>query len=194
MKKVILTIVPVLVFSFFSLAKEKDNGSKSATHSASIKVEDFALLDIEGPGGSTAISLQPTTPDEAGLGITFDEDSKDDNLWLNYSSVVASGKTRKVTAKVDGTLPTGLDLMLKTDSYSGDGKGKNGQVSSDAAQKLTGSETEILKEIGSCYTGDGTKNGHNLEYSLRLQDNDADNYQNLQSGTYNITVTYTISD
>lgn len=191
MKKLILTIVPVLIFTLIGFAQ---SDSKSATHAVSISIEDFALLDIEGPGGSTAISLQPTTPDEAGLGITFDADSKDKNLWLNYSSVVANGKTRKVTAKVDGQLPKGLDLMLKTDSYSGNGKGKNGQVSSSAAQKLSGGETEILKEIGSCYTGNGTNNGHNLEYSLRLQDNDANNYQNLQSGTYNITVTYTISD
>lgn len=191
MKKVILSIVPVIVFYFFGFAQ---GDSKTATHAVNISIENFALLDIEGPSGSTAVSLQPTAPDEAGLGITFGDDSKDNALWLNYSSVVAKGKTRKVTAKVGGTLPGGMDLMLKTNTYSGNGKGKNGQVSNSAAQKLSGSETEILKEIGSCYTGNGVSNGHNLEYSLQLQNADDANYQNLESGSFDITVTYTISD
>ncbi|MEZ5103567.1 MAG: hypothetical protein R2757_03655 [Draconibacterium sp.] len=191
MKKVTLSIVAVLVFYFSSFSQ---TDSKTAFHAVTIDIKDFALIDIEGPGNNTSIKLESTTPTEAGLGINFDNASNN-TLWLNYSSVVAKGKTRKITAKVDGTLPDGVDLMLKANTYSGNGKGQKGQPSNVAAQKLTSGETEIINNIKSCYTGNGVNNGHNLEYSLRFKDGSEDNaYNELESGTFNINVTYTVSE
>jgi hypothetical protein len=188
MKKIILSIVCVLALSFLGFSQDNN----TASHTVSVQIEQHALVDIEAPSGvATSIVLKPSAPTEAGLGITMDN-VKNNDLWLNYSSIVQNGQPRTVKVKVDGNLPNSLGLYLKTSSYSGNGKGQKGQVSNGAALKIGGGETTILHDIKTCYTGDGINNGHNLEYSLKLENEN--NYQELSAGSYNLTVTYTISE
>ncbi len=123
------------------------------------------------------------------MGITFDE-VNGYSLWLNYSSIVEQGKTRKISAKLDGELPDGLDFTASATNDIADlGKGKWLECQKQRQQVLSSGETEIVKEIGSCYTGNGLNNGHKLEYTLRLEDADDVNYTILKRN-YNITVTY----
>ncbi|MDZ7846718.1 MAG: hypothetical protein U5L96_08080 [Owenweeksia sp.] len=91
-----------------------------------------------------------------------------------------------------GPLPAGVSLQVKADPYAGNGDGTMGTP--NAGVNLTNSPQPIVTGIGSCFTGDGVNNGHNLTYTLNLSSNsgayatlDADNSNTIQ-------VTYTITD
>ena len=116
--------------------------------------------------------------------------AKNSGVWVNYSSIVEKDKTRKVTVAIDKDVPSGVYLKVVASGFTGSGKGSLGQ----AGQKLTlkTQAQDIITKVGSCYTGDGAENGHNLAYSLELT-GDAD-YAKLTEGNTEITVTYTLVD
>ena len=186
MKKVILTIATSLFFFGLTIAQD-NNDTNEAGHKISIKINTHALVDVEAASGeATSINLEPTAPKEAGLGLNFDN-IKNNDLWLNYSSIVEKGKTRSISASIDKDLPKGITLELAIASDAG--KGKVGTAASNA-QVLTKSGVTIVSNIKSCYTGSGTEKGHNLTYSLKM---DEDSYGDLEAGNNEFEITYTIT-
>ena len=184
-----LAMAAFVVFSFTNLNAQDD---KDDTHTLTVDIPEVAILDIE---GGTAITLEPTAPDEAGDPIDFTADT-DNSLWLNYSSIIGSTTepTRKVTVSVTGTLPTGSNLrVLAAAADVNDGGGNLGTpVGSEVTLAATGTEYDIITNVRSCYTGDGDDKGHQLTYSL-TEDNG--NYGALDFDTdYTVTVQYTLSD
>ena len=73
-------------------------------HRVSFIIPQIALLDIE-PEGSKDISMTFTAPAEAGDPFA---DETDNSLWLNVTSIVASGGTRDISVKLDAAI-AGLD-------------------------------------------------------------------------------------
>jgi hypothetical protein len=183
-RSVLITAIAIAAFTTHSFAQESNS---SASHDVTISIPEVALLDLE---GASTITLAPTAPEEAGLGLSF-ASATDNSVWVNYSSVVGSGENRSVNAKISGTVPSGLQLKVSAGSYSGNGKGTTGTASGQIV--LSGTDQELISSIGSGYTGNGTNNGHNLTYQLDL-DPDGENYQNLMHGDTEITVTYTLTD
>ncbi len=162
-------------------------------HDITTDVPEVALLDIETGGANTTISLGPTAPTEAGEPLDF-SGATDNSLTLNYSSTIASGTLRSVTAAItNGTVPAGSDLKVTAAAHTGTG---GGTLGSSAGQiTLDGTATDVLTGIGSSYTGDGNANGHVLTYVLDAQA--VANYGNIvhnNGGTNTVTVTYTITD
>ncbi len=161
-----------------------------ATHDIVIAIPEVALLDIE---GGASINLGGTIPTEAGDPVTFG--SSDNSLWINYSSIIGSSteSSRTVSVAVSaGTLPGGLDLKVQAAADAGNGDGSVG-TAAGSALTLSGTGQNIITTIGSCYTGDGASNGHQLTYTLDLAS--GGNYSDLDfDEATTVTVTYTLSD
>ena len=180
---VITTAALILTSAINVFAQDSDHGA----HSVSINIPQVALLDLE---GGSSITLAPTAPTEAGDALSF-ASATDNSIWVNYSSIIASGKTRTVNAAItSGTVPTGLLLKVTAGSYAGSGKGTLGTAGSQVTLSTTAQN--IITGIGSCYTGNGASNGHNLTYTLEL--GSTDNYNQLVQANTSITVTYTITE
>ncbi len=185
MKKLSLIIAAVLI-SFGSVIADDSN---SAQHHVGITISEVALVDIETTAASKDISFTPALPTEAGEGMSLT--GTNSSLWLNYSSIVAQGKTRSISASIDGDLPGGVKVSVAASDPVSSGKGKKGKAENAAQEIKNGSGVKVVKQIGSCYTGDGANSGCNLTYSLNIDDT---KYDKLTEGTYDVTITYTISD
>lgn len=189
MKKIVsiaFILVAVIAFNTKSFAQDGPNDQ----HTVNISIPEVFLVDVE-PAGQNTISLAPTSPTEAGLGLDFTS-CTNSTLWLNYSSVVENATTtRKVTAQITGgSVPTGVDLKV---SAAAAASGSEGTVGTPAGTiTLSSTAQDLITGIGSCFTGDGSSKGHNLTYSFSLQPNNYGQVYSLASA--GITVTYTITN
>ena len=184
MKKAFLTLaLSLFVFGVVAVAQD----TKEATHTVNMVINTQALVDVESTGGTTSIDLQPTAPEETGLGLNFDNISKS-TLLLNYSSIVTRGNKNSISASIDSDLPEGIEIALQVSDAAAGGKGKN---SSNNAQVLTKNSVEVIKDIESCYTGNGHSNGHNLTYTMQMDDS---KYEKIVADSYSATITYTITE
>jgi hypothetical protein len=187
MKKLSVIIATVL-FSF-GVANAEGNDTNEASHGVNITIPTVALVDVEGVDGeATTINLAPdVTSLEAGAAVNF-SDATDNSLWLNYTSIIASDQDeRNITAEIENTLPAGISLNL---SAGGISTGNGNLGTSAGTITLTTSGKNLVTGIGSGYTESGFEKGHQLTYSL---DMDNESYAALASGSYNVTVTYTIT-
>lgn len=179
-----------LSFTCIAVNSQAQDGT-SANHSIDITVPEVALLDIESVG-STAITFAFTAPTEAGLPVQAPSPNTD--LWLNYSTIrkpntMHGPATRKITVKLNGTT-YGVDILLTAASYTGSGGGDFGTPASNPLT-LTENDQDLITQIGSAYTGDGSNNGHQLTYTLNVS---GTNYNQLMQRTAGTSVVYTITD
>jgi hypothetical protein len=185
MKKLAVISAAILTLAFANNVSAQDN--TTGAHSVTISIPEVALLDLE---GGSSITLAPTAPTEAGNAFDFSS-ATDNSIWVNYSSIVAATKSRTVTAQISsGTVPTGLLLKVAAGAFAGTGKGNLGEAGSQVT--LSSSAQAVISGIGSCYTGNGATNGHQMTYSLVL--NSTDDYDELVQGSTTVSVTYTITD
>jgi hypothetical protein len=192
MKKLSVIIATVL-FSFGvanAVVVSTGDDDNTATHAVSINIPTVALVDVEGSDGEAiSINLAPDVSAlEAGEAVDFST-ANDNSLWLNYTSVVASDQTRSVTASISGTLPVGVSLKLQAGGISTG----NGTRGSSAGQiTLTETGQNVVTGIGSAYTESGENKGHQLTYTLDMNNS---SYASLVADdNYNVTVTYTITE
>jgi len=164
--------------------------NNSAEHTITIDIDEVALVDIEGEDG-TSINLSPEAPNEAGLGVVF-TDATNNDLWLNYSSIVAENKTRSISAAISGELPGGTTISVAAANPTSDGKGSKGSANS-TAQILNSGGVTVISSIGSCYTGDSYAKGSKISYKLNMDENSYGSLYEKEDG-YEVTITYTISD
>jgi len=187
LSKIIASIVLIFGMSNVVIA-QNSNDTNEASHSVEITIPTVALVDVEGiDGEATTINLTPEfSALEAGEAVDFSSAS-DNSLWLNYTSVVAQEQTRNITASISGSLPSGVSLKLLASGVT-TGNGARGT----AGEQITLSETakNLITGIGSAYTENGHEKGHQLTYSL---DMDNESYSSLVASDYEVTVTYTIT-
>jgi len=165
-----------------------------ANNNVSIDIPEVAIMDVESEG-SPSISLVVQAPSEAGNMIDLTA-AVDSSLWLNYSSVRSQAveSSRAIYAKViSGSVPSGLRLRVKPQPYSGSGDGNLGLPSNGINGRiLVATDRKIIRNIKTCYTGDGAGNGHRLIYSLEFKNNKYNKLDFDESNT--VTVLYTITD
>lgn len=149
----------------------------------SVTVQSIALMDIA--PNNTAFNLNLVAPTEAGNIATINPTNS--TKWINFTSAVVSGITRKITAQISGTLPTGINLKLVISNYAGVGSGILGV--SSGTLFLSGTAQTIINNIGGAFTGDGSSNGYNLNYSIEIAD-----FGLLKSQSSTFSVIYTMSD
>ena len=158
-------------------------GFGQSSASVSISLPQISLLDIE--PNSSAVNLALTTATEAGNapGLGNSNNSK----WINFTSAVSSGGTRKITAQLNSPSLSGLNINLAVSGVAGSGAGTRGLPVSPIILSTT--PQTIVNGIGGAYTGNGTGNGYNLTYSLSIA-----NFSQLKANTQALTVIYTLID
>lgn len=160
-------------------------------HDITITIPEVALLDIE-PNAST-ITMGPAAPTEEGDPIDFSA-ATDNTLWMNYSSIIGSTTepSRDVTVAITaGTLPGGMNLKVLAAADAGNGAGTVGTATAEVT--LSGTAQNVVAGVGSCYTGTGTTNGHQLTYTL--EQSAPANYGDLDfDDATTLTITYTLTD
>ena len=188
MKK--LSVIIATVLFYFGVANAQTD-TNEASHGVEITIPTVAIVDIEGPEGeSPAINLTPGIDGlEAGAAVNFSA-ATNSNLWLNYTSIAGPEQTRSINAAItEGSLPAGVSLKVVAGNASATGNGAKG--SPESVINLSSTAAPLISGIGSSYTGDGHSNGHQLTYSLDMND---ESYANLVAADYNVTVTYTITE
>lgn len=192
MPRLMLFLAFVLLVSISQKVFGQDQETQNNT--VSIDIPEVAIMDIESNGGQS-ISLIVDAPSEAGLMLDLTA-AVDSSLWLNYSSVRSrtNEAERSIYAKiVGGVVPSGLKLRVTPKPYVGSGDGKLGAPSNGTnGRVLIATDRKIIRNIKTCYTGDGTGNGHNLVYSLEYRNNQYNKIDFDDSNT--VTVLYTITD
>lgn len=188
MKKKLFALAALgVAFAFNSNAQTDDNDDD---HTVAISIPEVAILDLE---GSTSVSLSVDAPTEAGKAVDF-SNATDNSVWINYSSIVSTSEpSRVVSAKIsNNSVPDGMLLKVTATADAGNGDGTMG--TSAGTVTLNSSDQKVITGIGSCYTGDGANNGHNLKYALEL-DPTAGSYADIDfDQDVTLTITYTISN
>lgn len=112
----------------------------------------------------------------------------DNSQWLNYTTLVhPSEPTISISVEVaSGSIPEGLELQIEASNYIGISKGKPGTTTGKIP--VTNMPRILIDNIGTCYTGSGRNEGHQLTLSFVITD-----YSKIQSGTTTIYVQYTIT-
>lgn len=167
MKYRVLNIV--VLFLLFQSFSEKARGQYSEERvNLGISIPEVAIIDIEYMG-SKSLEFEVVPPVISG-GAPEVQQTNNSQLWINYSSAVASwgGKRSIVAQVINGNLPSGLSLFVQASSYKGKGKGEFG--SSVGKTAISSQPRPIVTNIGSCYTGNGLNNGHSLDFSLDITD------------------------
>lgn len=119
-----------------------DTFGQTSSVGVSFSLPSVALLDIEPNANSINLSL--TAPTEAGSMVS--NTASNNTKWINFSSAVTPGQTRRVSAQISGLMPNGLNLVLNTSTYSGSGAGTLGNRVSPIT--LTAASQTIINGIG----------------------------------------------
>lgn len=161
--------------------------TETDSHNVTITIPEIALLDLESNTAKN-ITLIGEHSGEAGDPLDF-SNATDDSIWLNYSSIVGSNKTRSVSVEItNGSVPEGLQLNVEA-SISATGNGDLGTPGDSIT--LSGTAQDLITGVGSAYTETGDEKGHKLTYTLS-QNGDYGDLE-IGSGT-TLTITYTLSD
>ncbi|HKI90250.1 MAG TPA: hypothetical protein VKA38_14575 [Draconibacterium sp.] len=153
-----------------------------------LSLPEVTLVDIE-PGLNNSINFSVSPALNGGDSPTI-QNTSNETLWINYTSALPDGQnTRSINAEISqGTLPEGISLYLEASPFSGTGDGQLGI--SAGKTELTNAPSPIITDIGSCYTGDGVSNGHQLTFSIQISD-----YSKIYAAdNQNYVVLYTITD
>lgn len=186
LKVIILTIIFIGCLSLVNTAQN----SNSDSHNLNITIPEVALLSIVSDS-ETNIELNTNAPNEAGSEIDFNNTSNN-RIWINYSSIISkTTPRRKVVAMVQGDIPVGVRLKVEASDYSGSGKGRLGKPAGEV--ELSNQPSDIILDIGSCYTGKGSKNGHYLTYKLEKNES-ANSYAMISQQETSLNVVYTLTD
>jgi hypothetical protein len=179
-----LTVLAIFLTASGSLAQGRNSNN------ISIVIPEVVLLSLKSMS-SGGIHISPQAPNEAGLALDL-SNMESGEVWVNYSSVVKGQPNafRHLDVLMEGDLPPGLSLKLGASPDAGYGNGKLGTPTPEII--LTGSQQEIVSNIGSCYTGTGFGKGHKLSYSV--VENGSDSYSEIQSGEYVVRITFTLTD
>ncbi len=184
------TIIILITLGVF-MSKWGHGQNNQTNHKVIFEIPEVALIGLVS-NGDNHINLIASAPNEAGSRIELAKVKQNKEVWLNYSSIINShSHRRKVVAVLQGELPQGLRLTVKASPAAGRGKGKLGSPSDRI--NLNTEPTEIISDIGSCYTGMGPNNGHLLSYRLERDDSD-EAVANLSENQISLNVIYTLSD
>jgi len=213
MKNVNLLIVAVVAL-FASNANAQDNSDlNTASHLLNVNVPEVALIDIyDSNTGTEAATVVFNMANATALGINAEAGLyafsalSYTNLWLNYTSVVATATnssgydlTRQINVQLEAgsTFPASLDLRITPVAPAIVANGGT----TDSAGTVTGAgvalgvtnaigvDALLVTSIESVYTGDLAK-GVKLTYTLEQNGN----FALYRAGSYSATLKYTLTD
>lgn len=178
MRRSLLFVVISMVAVFLGLSGVSMAVSDTATQSVTMTVNEIAVIDVT----NQTVSLTITAPAQGGAAPTNPTDA---STYLQYTSTVSTGTTRKITAAIGATdsAPAGTSLKLAATVPAGMGI---------AASELTLDSTarDLVTGIGSVNTGTGSTDGAQLNYTLSI----VDMTQLVANENKTVTVTFTLTD
>jgi hypothetical protein len=167
-----LLLAPLLTVGFL-LAQD------TATQTVTMRVSEICVIDVTG-NPSVLVIVPPSD------GGDTPANPSDSSTYAQYTSVVASGKTRSITAQwaAGDAAPSGCELQLQAQPAGGN------QGTSAGTITLSSTPQNIVTGIGSCATGRGSTQGARLTYTLVIND-----VESLVAGEEKtVTVTLTLTD
>ncbi len=168
-------------------AGQASAATATASHSIDINVSEVALLGLDDTATLVFGIGAPTKAGEA-FSVTQPADAV---KYLQYTSIVEEGRTRKITAQLSTDMPEGLVLEINTESAE-----KCGDLGSaeEQVELTTNDSIDIVTGIGSGYTGTAAdSDGVRLQYGLKTVECEEACDVVPMSGT-SITITYTLTE
>lgn len=173
MKKIIVVAAALVILGLMSgVAMAADTANQNVT----IQVNQVAKLKASNTTVTMTVGAPTDGGDDPAVTITNNTNT------CGYTSVVATGNTRKLTGATDSDLSAkGMALtLLPAGVPSGCG------TAAASAVTLTTAGAELITGIGSCKTGN---NNVTLTYGLTISD-----VTKLTSGSTSVVVTLTLTD
>jgi len=148
-----LKAVPAATLCAFILSGQIRSAT-TVNSAVSVSIASFCLIAVT----SSSVSLTITNPSTPG---SVPANTTNSSTYAQYSSTVASGVTRRITAawETGNSAPSGCDLRLQATPGSGQGSSAGQIVVSTTAQN-------IVTGIGGCATGTGATSGAQLAFTL----------------------------
>ena len=178
-----VALLSILIFSLHYLSAQ-DFSNES--HKVNIGIPDVALIAVRS-GSLHGQFFRPNGPESSGDALQSTVTQSD--FWVNYSSVAGNQSRAVMVALEEGTLPEGLDLYIAAQaSITG-----QGQIGTPVGKvKLSTAPNVLIQNIGTGYTESGVRKGHQLNYELKInQDQFSElNYDDLNE----LVIAYTITD
>jgi len=177
MKKIL-----AILFAFFIFVSSIFAASDDSIHDITVSVPEIVIMELN---GTSEITLTVTAPTAGNAGNFVTGDS-DNSKYLYYTTLVANGTTRTITAQLDANFTTGgIGVQLTATPDGGTNEGTSaGVITLDNTAKV------IVNNIGSCATGRGIGQGTQLLYELIITDETA-----LEVGAGDtVTITLTLTD
>lgn len=182
---IILSIIPTV------LLMAQDSPESEHDVNVSFTVPKTNIIDIASVNGND-ITFSPVEISSIANGTNFTLTNNE--LWLNYTVIKASEfEHKRINVSTSATnFPVGMTLKLKVDPDEGQGKGEMGTPVFGYTDLVPeAGPVELISNIGSCYTGNGSNRGHNLHFKLEY---DNTYYDELHTDFNTIIVlTYTIT-
>jgi hypothetical protein len=151
----ILKVVLIGALCAFILAGQIRSATTAST-AVSVTLASFCLVAVTASSVNLTIA-NPATPGGTPSNVTST------STYAQYSSTVASGVTRRITAAwaTGNSAPTGCELRLTATPGTGQGTSAGQILLSTTAQN-------IITSIGGCATGTGATSGAQLAYALNI--------------------------
>lgn len=179
-KLILISLLSYTLISIGTIAQDKNTTSMPVVLSIP-KVSQIELSGTE----NRIVYIQGKGAEQ------YIKPSTQNKTWLNYSSIVDEKTSNVISVSLTANnLPPGLAIRLVVGESSGSGVGKLGKPTSPVY--LSALPQDIVIDIGTCYTGKGEKNGHQLSYVWEWLDNDTD--KPIISDDLEIAVIYTITN
>ena len=156
--------------------------AQTTTHTVNVAVNGLQVIRVY---DGTAVGLTIVTPGTSGAAPA---DVTNNSQYLQYTVIRVGTTTYKITGRISaGTIPAGVTLYVMAATP---GSGGGGTKGTGAGEKtLSGTATDLVTGITSCYTGTGTSDGSRLTYRLSVTD-----WNTIVSAASTaLTVTYTVT-
>ncbi|MFK7933368.1 MAG: hypothetical protein AB8G22_07650 [Saprospiraceae bacterium] len=160
--KYTIIILWLLIGASIPLAAQVDVANSEITFT----IPEITQLDIEPDNAPVIIRLQPSNNNPNSL---QNLSASDNSKWINYTCALApQSANRSVYIQINqGSIPIGMSVTAEASNPVG-GAGQLGIAIGSVP--LTMSPRRLITDIGGCYTGDGENFGHNILYTVRLDD------------------------
>lgn len=160
--------------------------TNTSSHSLTLGLPEVSLLATQSAG----INLTLSSATNAGEAVL--SSASDSSAFLQFSSVIAEGSTRTLSASFTGTLPGGTSLKAIVQDPGASASGDWGTpVGSDVT--LAATDNVLVNGVGSCYSGTEATDGYRLKYTWGL-DNPESNYADIRAtASASITVVLTLT-
>jgi len=152
-------LLSILLISSLFFFNNNASAQSSSNQVLTMGIPEVLLISAVNPSGVPgAISLELTTT-VAGTAISGGTGTS----YVQLSSIVVDGQSRKLTASVTG-VPVGTTLSMAT-TVPSNGNFAGTVGTGTASQQLTATAVDIVTGIGSCYTGTAALDGYKLDFA-----------------------------